>query len=74
MSDVACRGCGAGLGPPEKRAAGITLFRLGDERIDSWFWCGECRNWTREECYDRFMGDSTISARGPYEVEAPPGS
>lgn len=69
MDAISCANCGADLGPVSKRAAFISLFVMGDERIDSWFWCAPCGVWTVEEYDDRFMGETTVSVRGPVPKE-----
>lgn len=67
---VACSHCGRDLGGVEERAAAISVFVMGDERIDSWYSCDVCKRWTVEEYYDAFMGDATVSVRGPISWEA----
>lgn len=69
MAGVACSQCGKAL-DMTARAAGISVFQQGDERIDSWFWCVDCGVWTLEEYLDVFIGESRITVRGPIRREA----
>ncbi|MEK7466447.1 MAG: hypothetical protein AAB074_03440 [Planctomycetota bacterium] len=66
MDPVNCRKCGADLQAVGKRRAFISVFAQGDEETMSWYFCEACRVWMIEVYYDRFMGDSEISFRGPY--------
>jgi hypothetical protein len=70
MAGVKCGKCGAELGPVARRRAFISLMVYGDEETRSWFFCEACRAWMVEEYYDRFMGDSTVTVRGPFPEEA----
>jgi len=67
---IVCLKCGRDFGGVEKRRGFISLFVMGDEEIQSWFFCEACQVWTVEEYLDRFLGESSISFRGPIEREA----
>lgn len=66
---VACSKCGRELGGVGSRVAAISVFAQGDERTDSWYPCEACKCWTVREYFDAFMGDATVSVRGPVPWE-----
>lgn len=37
---------------------------MGDEYIESYFFCEHCGVYTIEVCHDRFLGEEEISVRG----------
>lgn len=41
----------------------------GDECIESWFYCGQCRQYFVEVYWDVFLGDPECSVRGPVSKE-----
>jgi hypothetical protein len=45
--------------------ASISGSIMGDEYIDSYFFCSRCQVYTVEAYHDRFLGDEEIFAKGP---------
>lgn len=45
--------------------ASISGSLMGDEYIESYFFCESCGTYTVEIYHDRFLGDSTVFIRGP---------
>jgi len=50
---------------PRERTAYICFEPMGDEFIESWFFCADCGVYTVELYQDRFLGPSDASVRGP---------
>ena len=67
MSTTACLGCGATLDVDGKPgpAASLTGGLCGDAFTESWFRCGACDRYTVEVHRDAFLGEATVSWRGP---------
>ena len=38
---------------------------MGDEYIDSYYYCTKCRVYTLEKLHDRFFGEQSIRTSGP---------
>ncbi|MFO7696681.1 MAG: hypothetical protein R6X16_05945 [Anaerolineae bacterium] len=38
---------------------------MGDECTESWYYCTRCQAYTVEVYWDTFLGDDTVSLRGP---------
>jgi hypothetical protein len=49
----------------DKFVASISGSIMGDEYIESYFFCNTCGLYTVEIYHDRFLGEDEISARGP---------
>lgn len=62
-----CSKCGRefdrqrGEGPVASISGGI----MGDEYIESFYFCSACQVYTVEIYHDRFLGEEEISVRGP---------
>ncbi len=65
---IACLQCGKALSG--KPLASISGGILGDEIIDSYFFCPDCGAYTVEVYYDRFLGEAESSLRGPLAKSA----
>ena len=64
---VQCKQCGrelAGQGA-KSSVASISGSIVGDEDIESYFFCQACGVYTVEVYHDRFLGEDEISLRGP---------
>jgi len=68
---IACSKCGKELEGKEggDRVASISGSIMGDETIDSFYFCNNCGVYTIEGYHDRFMGDEEVSTRGPLSKE-----
>jgi hypothetical protein len=64
-----CSRCGRELpgGKQGARQASICGSVMGDEYIESYYYCEQCLVYTREIYHDRFAGDDTVSVQGPIE-------
>lgn len=49
----------------DKSMASISGSIMGDEYIESYFFCNNCGVYTVEIYHDRFLGEDEISVRGP---------
>jgi hypothetical protein len=49
----------------ERPVASISGSIMGDEYIDSYFFCSRCQVYTVEVYHDRFLGEEEIFFRGP---------
>ena len=49
--------------------ASISGSIMGDEYIDSYYYCETCQVYTVEEYFDRFLGDGDARVRGPFTKE-----
>jgi hypothetical protein len=38
---------------------------MGDEYVESYYFCGPCQIYTVEIYHDRFLGEGEVSVRGP---------
>ena len=45
--------------------ASISGSILGDEYIESYYFCNQCEVYTVEIYHDRFLGEDEVSVRGP---------
>ncbi len=61
---VLCAGCGAPLARP---AATIALLVMGDEHIESYWFCAACDACTVRVACDHFHGEYEVWTRGPFE-------
>jgi len=64
---VQCSQCGEDLDREEKggHVASISGGIMGDEYIDSYYFCGWCQVYTVKVYHDRFLGEDDVSIRGP---------
>jgi hypothetical protein len=49
--------------------ASISGSMMGDEWTESWLLCPRCNVYSVEVCCEPFLGDETISVRGPVPKE-----
>ena len=49
----------------DRPIASISGSIMGDEYIDSYFFCSRCQVYTVEVYHDRFLGDEEIFVKGP---------
>ncbi|MCL5269399.1 MAG: hypothetical protein M1457_02330 [bacterium] len=45
--------------------ASISGSIMGDEYIETYYYCAECGVYTVEVCHDRFLGEEEVSVQGP---------
>lgn len=50
-------------------AASISGSIMGDEYIETYYFCENCRVYTREIYHDRFLGEEEIFLQGPISRE-----
>ena len=64
---IPCSQCGEDLDPTRKYecAASISGSIMGDEYIESYYFCKRCEVYTVEIYHDRFLGEDNILMRGP---------
>ena len=48
-----------------QRRASISGSIMGDEYIESYYFCSQCGVYTVEIYHDRFLGDEEVFVRGP---------
>jgi hypothetical protein len=62
-----CSQCGKDLDQEGKegRVASISCSIMGDEYIESYYFCPQCEVYTVEIYYDRFLGEDEVSTRVP---------
>jgi hypothetical protein len=69
---VTCLQCGFEL-PPASHGGGsvpsIAGSIMGDEHIDSYYYCARCNAYTVEVYHEPFLGDPEVSFRGPISRE-----
>ncbi len=67
MTAILCSGCGrafGGQGAPG-RVASIAGSIMGDEYVDTYYFCDRCAVYTVEHYHDRFSGEEGASVSGP---------
>jgi hypothetical protein len=67
---VTCTKCGKEFdwrGP--ERVAGMAAEVMGDEYIETWFFCADCGVYTEEIYHDRFLGEDSAHVSGPIEKQ-----
>lgn len=66
---IFCSKCGRDLGTPgeDRCVASISGGIMGDEYVESYFFCDACNVYTVEIYHDRFLGEGEVRARGPLE-------
>ena len=57
-----CSQCGEEI---EKPVASISGSIMGDEYIDSYYFCGKCQFYTKEGVHDRFCGEESSNTGRP---------
>ena len=57
-----CSQCGKELNKP---VISISGGIMGDEYIDSYYFCNQCRVYTTESVHDQFCGEESLSTSGP---------
>lgn len=64
---IRCSKCGREFGQQADggRAASISGSIMGDEYIDSYYFCNQCEVYTVEVYHDRFLGEDEVFVRGP---------
>lgn len=64
---IPCSQCGETLGGKAEghRVASFSGSIMGDEQIDSYYFCGRCGVYTVETYFDRFLGEEEVSVQGP---------
>lgn len=64
---IKCSQCGRKLGREGEHTpvASISGGIMGDEYIESYFFCSHCEVYTIEVYHDRFSGEDEIGVRGP---------
>lgn len=62
-----CAQCGKELSGKvgEDRVASISGGIMGDEYIESYYYCKSCGVYTVEVYHDRFLGEEDVSVQGP---------
>jgi hypothetical protein len=68
---VKCTQCGRVLARQDvwSPIASMSGSIMGDEHIESWFYCNRCGVYTVETYHDRFLGEDEITVRGPIPKE-----
>ena len=66
---INCSKCGKPLGEGDQdgRVAFICASIMGDEYIESWYFCTGCQVYTLEDYRDRFSGEDDVSVRDPID-------
>jgi len=67
LNMIRCSQCGRGFDREvgDRSTASISGSIMGDEYIESYYFCTRCGVYTVEVYHDRFLGEEGISARGP---------
>jgi uncharacterized protein YdeI (BOF family) len=62
-----CSQCGREFNREKKegRVASICGSIMGDEDIETYYYCDGCGQYTVEVYHDRFLGEEEVSIRGP---------
>jgi hypothetical protein len=67
---VACIKCQKEFDPKGKEfKASISGSVMGDEYIETYYFCEKCNVYTREIYHDRFLGEEEIFLQGPISRE-----
>ncbi len=68
---IQCAKCGKNLtrGDGGGRIVSISGGIMGDEVIDSYYFCEGCGVYTIEVYHDRFLGEEEVSTQGPLSKE-----
>ena len=64
---VRCSQCGRDFDPQAggRCVASVSGSIMGDETIESYYFCSPCEVYTVEIYHDRFLGEDEVSIRGP---------
>ena len=64
---IQCLQCGRSFDQKamDQCVASISGIIMGDEYIESYYFCNQCQVYTMEIYHDRFLGDDEVSVRGP---------
>ena len=67
MNMIRCSQCGRSFDREtgDRSIASISGGIMGDEYIESYYFCTQCQVYTVEVYHDRFLGEEDISVRGP---------
>jgi len=62
-----CSQCGKEFGQQAegRRVTSISGSIMGDEYIESYYFCNQCEVYTVEIYHDRFLGEDEVFVRGP---------
>ena len=65
--EIRCTKCGKIITDDNNKniAASISGSIMGDEYIESYFFCEDCEVYTFEIYHDRFMGEDEVRIQGP---------
>ncbi len=68
---IQCTKCGRALSKPEGNGpvASISGGIMGDECIETYYFCEACACYSVEVYWDMFLGDESASMRGPLSRE-----
>jgi hypothetical protein len=64
-----CCLCGKEFAPHGQPVASISGSIMGDEQVESYFFCGNCGVYTVEVYYDQFLNEDEVTLRGPVSKE-----
>ena len=66
---IKCGKCGKPLGEGEQQepVAVICGGIMGDEYIESWYFCPTCQVYYLDNYRDRFVGEDVVTAQGPID-------
>jgi len=67
---IPCVKCGKEPAPGTRFVASISGCMMGDEWSESWLFCPECNLYSVEIFCEPFLGEETVSVRGPVPREA----
>jgi hypothetical protein len=64
---IRCSQCGRGFDRQagDQSVASISSSIMGDEYIESYYFCNQCEVYTVGIYHDRFLGDDEVFVRGP---------
>lgn len=66
-----CTKCGKDLGGAKDgaRVAFICGSVMGDEYVESYYYCDQCKVYSLSVYHDRFSGEDSVSVQGPLDPE-----
>ncbi len=64
---IRCSQCGREFDQQREKGQGVSISGsiMGDEYIESYYFCDRCGVYTGEIYHDRFLGEDEVSIRGP---------
>ncbi len=67
MAPIPCSKCAKDLSGPASKNPVVSISGsiMGDEYIESYYFCGECGVYTVEVYHDRFLNEEEVSMQGP---------